>query len=147
MREFVARTISSASRGLYDRAGAIGGLTAESEGALMNRREFIRHAVAGGTAAAVGISLGPSANAAAAKWPIGCINRPWTSWDYDDCLKQIKAARYKTTGLLTRTKTEAFIGADATPEYVASLKQRLAASGLEANMGALRTRHNIPLED
>jgi len=113
----------------------------------MNRREFIQQTIAGGAAAAVGMSLGPSAGAAAVSWPIGCFNRPWTSWDFDDCLKQIKAAGYKTTGLLSRTKTEAFIGADATPEYIASLKQRLAASGLEANMGALRTRHDIPLED
>jgi sugar phosphate isomerase/epimerase len=49
--------------------------------------------------------------------------------------------------LLTRTKEEPFIGADATPEYLAKLKQRLAASGLSTNMGALRTRHNIPLEE
>jgi sugar phosphate isomerase/epimerase len=113
----------------------------------MNRREFLQHTIAGGAAAAVGMSLGPSLGAAAVKWPIGCFNRPWTSWSYDDCLKQIKAAGYRTTGLLTRTKDEPFIGGDATPEYLASLKQRLAASGLEANMGALRTRHNIPLEE
>ena len=42
---------------------------------------------------------------------------------------------------------EPFIGADATPEYLAALKQRIAASGLKANMGALRSRHNIPLEE
>src|SRR5262245_48563284 len=113
----------------------------------MNRREFIQHTVAGGAAAAVGMSLDPSAGATAVTWPIGCFNRPWTSWNYDDCLKQIKAAGYQTTGLLTRTKEEAFIGADATPEYLAALKQRIAASGLKVNMGALRTRHNIPLED
>ena len=113
----------------------------------MNRREFLQHTIAGGAAAAVGMSLGPSLDAAAVKWPIGCFNRPWTSWSYDDCLKQIKAAGYQTTGLLTRTKDEPFIGADATPEYLASLKQRIAASGLAVNMAALRTRHNIPLED
>jgi sugar phosphate isomerase/epimerase len=50
-------------------------------------------------------------------------------------------------GLLTRTEDEPFIGADATPEYLASLKRRIADSGLKANMGALRTRHNIPLDD
>jgi sugar phosphate isomerase/epimerase len=112
----------------------------------MNRREFIQHTIAGGSAAAASVSLGPSAGAAVS-WPIGCFNRPWTSWSFDDCLAQIKAAGYKTMGLLTRTKEEPFIGADATPEYIASLKQRLAASGLAVNMGALRTRHNIPLED
>lgn len=113
----------------------------------MNRREFIQQTIAGGAAATVGLSLGRSAGAAAVSWPIGCFNRPWTQWDFDKCLEQMKAAGYKTTGLLTRTRTEPFIGADATPEYLAGLKQRLSASGLNANMGALRTRHNIPLED
>ena len=81
------------------------------------------------------------------QWPIGCFNRPWTTWSFDDALKQIKAAGYQTTGLLTRTQDEPFIGADATPEYLARLKQRIAASGLTANMGALRSRHNIPLDE
>ena len=85
--------------------------------------------------------------ARAVKWPIGCFNRPWTTWSYDDALKQMKAAGYETTGLLTRTKQEPFIGADATPEYLAALKQRIAASGLKANMAALRSRHAIPLEE
>jgi sugar phosphate isomerase/epimerase len=81
------------------------------------------------------------------RWRIGCFNRPWTSWSFDDALTQIKAAGYDTVGLLTRTKDEPFIGADASPEYLGTLKHRLAASGLRANMGALRTRHDIPLEE
>jgi hypothetical protein len=52
---------------------------------------------------------------ASVRWPIGCFNRPWTTWSFDDTLAQIKAAGYQTTGLLTRTKDEPFIGADATP--------------------------------
>src|SRR4029079_11833441 len=40
-----------------------------------------------------------------------------------------------------------FIAAEATPEYLASLKGRIAASGLKPNMGALRSRHSIPLEE
>src|SRR5947207_13894116 len=47
----------------------------------------------------------------------------------------------------TRTKDEPCSGADATPEYLARLKQRIAGSGLTANMGALRSRHDIPLDD
>ena len=50
-------------------------------------------------------------------------------------------------GPATRTKEEPFIGADASPEYLAGLKSRIAASGLSANMGALRSRHDIPLAD
>lgn len=81
------------------------------------------------------------------KWQIGCFNRPWTKWTFDQTLKEIKAAGFNTAGLLTRTKDEPFIGADATPDYLQGLKQRLVVSGLTANMGALRSRHNIPLED
>src|SRR5262245_54744767 len=113
--------------------------------ARMNRRQFLRHSLVGGTATALGASLSSSLDAAGVRWPIGCFNRPWTTWSFDETLKQIAAAGYRTTGLLTRTKDEPFIGADATPEYVAGLKRRLAASGLKANMGALRTRHDIPL--
>src|SRR5256885_15902796 len=105
----------------------------------MNRREFLRHTMIGGAA----ITLG----AAGVRWPIGCFNRPWTTWSFDEALKQIKAAGYPTVGLLTRTDDEPFIGADATPEYLTRLKQRIADSGLKANMGALRSRHNIPLDD
>jgi sugar phosphate isomerase/epimerase len=86
-------------------------------------------------------------SAPASIWPIGCFNRPWTTWSFDEALQQIKAAGDLTTGLLTRTKDEPFIGADATPEYLARLKQRIAGSGLNANMGALRSRHNIPVND
>ena len=113
----------------------------------MDRREFLQHTVAGGALSALGVSMSPSPSARAVKWPVGCFNRPWTTWSFDDALRQIKAAGYQTMGLLSRTKSEPFIGADATPEYLASLKQRIAGSGLKANMGALRTRHNIPLDE
>lgn len=113
----------------------------------MNRRRFLQQAMAGGAASAFGMSVAASLAARAIQWPVGCFNRPWTTWSYDEALKQIKAAGYQTTGLLSRTKNEPFIGADATPEYLASLKQRIAASGLKANMGALRTRHTIPLDE
>src|SRR2546425_5223703 len=109
----------------------------------MSRREFLQQTIAGGIAA----SLTTSMRATSVHWPIGCFNRPWTTWSFDEALKQIKAAGYQTTGLLTRTSDEPFIGADATPEYLARLKQRIADSGLKAIMGALRSRHSIPLDD
>src|SRR5580765_1295015 len=112
----------------------------------MNRRTFLQQTALGGAATALGLSSSIRLDASV-RWPVGCFNRPWTTWSFDDTLAQIKAAGYQTTGLLTRTKDEPFIGADATPEYLASLKQRIAASGLAVNMAALRTRHNIPLED
>ena len=113
----------------------------------MNRREFLQRAIAGGAATAFAPSRWPSAAAAGVEWAIGCFNRPWTTWSFDEALKQIKAAGYQTTGLLTTTKDEPFIGVDATPEYLARLKQRIADSGLKANMGALRSRHDMALAD
>jgi len=84
---------------------------------------------------------------ARANWEIGCFNRAFTKWSFEDALKGIKAAGYRTTGLLTRTKEEPFIAATASPEYLAGLKKRLDQSGVKANMGALNSRHSIPLED
>jgi len=112
----------------------------------MDRRTFLQRTLAYGSATTLGASR-MSSLGAAVRWPIGCFNRPWTKWAFDDALRQIKAAGYDATGLLTRTKDEPFIAAEATPEYLAGLQRRLAASGLKANMGALRSRHDIPLAD
>ncbi len=99
----------------------------------------------------------PTNNLAAAetangvRWPIGCFNRPWfgdkKSWGYDAALDGIKAAGYKLTGLLTRSAKEPLIGSDATPAYLAVLKQKIAAHSLKVIMGALRTKNDLPLED
>lgn len=115
----------------------------DQKGISMNRRDFIQHITIAGAASV----FNPLTAEAKVNWPVGCFNRPWTKWSFDETLKQIKAAGYKSTGLLSRTREEQFIGANATPEYLESLKKRLAASGLVANMGALHSRHNIPLED
>jgi sugar phosphate isomerase/epimerase len=110
------------------------------------RREFIRDGALVVAGAAV-VGDGLAAARPAVKWPIGCFNRPWTKWSFDDTLKAIKAAGYATTGLLTPTKDDPFIGPDATPEYLDALKKKIAASGLKAIMGSLRSRHDIPIED
>jgi sugar phosphate isomerase/epimerase len=113
------------------------------------RREFIGETTTLLAGAAL-LADAPSLLAAAApavSWPIGCMNRPWTKWTFDETLEAIKAAGYGTVGLLTRTKADPFIAAEATPEYLDGLKRALAASGLTANMGALRSRHDIPLEE
>lgn len=112
----------------------------------MNRRQFLRAAATTTAALAFSPTI-PSAHAAGVSWPIGCFNRPWTQWGYDVSLDSIKAAGYKLTGLLTRTKTEPFTGTDATPEYLAALKKKIADRGLAVNMAALRSRHNIPVAD
>ncbi len=72
------------------------------------RREFIRE----GTTLLAGASLLADASslraapAPAVKWPIGCFNRPWTKWTFDETLAAIKAAGYATTGLLSRTTAD-----------------------------------------
>ncbi|HEX5083900.1 MAG TPA: sugar phosphate isomerase/epimerase family protein, partial [Blastocatellia bacterium] len=109
----------------------------------MNRRKFIQQTAL----VAAGAATFNFTAEAKVDWPVGCFNRPWTKWSFDETLKQIKAAGYKSTGLLSRTKDEPFIGVNATPEYLESLKKRIGESGLMANMGALGSRHNIPLED
>ena len=113
------------------------------------RREFLGDSalvLAGAALAAEGPAL-LAAPAPGVKWPIGCFNRPWTRWSYADTLKSIKAAGYTLTGLLTRTKDDPFIAAEATPEYLEGLKRAIAASGLTANLGALRSQHDIPIEE
>src|SRR5580765_4679054 len=105
----------------------------------MNRREFLQQSAV--------ISVTASTFMRGVNWPIGCFNRPWTKWSYDQTLDSIKAAGYHLTGLLTRTKDDPFIAADATPAYLESLKKKIAARDLKVNMGALRSRHSIPLED
>lgn len=96
-------------------------------------------------------------------WPIGCFNRPWmqahgtktaslskpmpANWGYDVALKGMKEAGYKLTGLLTRMPDEPFIGEDATQEYLENLKKKIKAAGLKANMGALRTKPELPFDE
>ncbi len=111
----------------------------------MKRREFIQRAAAAGGA----MSLARPIDFVSAQvaWEIGCFNRPWTKWPFDQTLTEIKSAGFATVGLLSRTREEPFIGADATTEYLERLKTRITASGLRANMGALRSRHNVSMDE
>ena len=119
----------------------------------MNRRQFVHTAALAATAAAcLPLRTAPAAEKPrGVSWPIGCFNRPWlgdkNQWGYDTALDGVKAAGYKLTGMLTRTPKEPFIGSDATPEYLAELKQKIAARGLAVNMGALRIRFDWPLAE
>lgn len=114
---------------------------------LLSRRDFL---VAGSAAALAAAVLPRPLGAAAAdpkSWPIGCFNRPWTKWSYDEALDAIKAAGYQWTGLLTPTKADVFTNANATPEYLASIKRKIADRGLKVNMTALRVKTDAPLAD
>lgn len=106
-----------------------------------------RHWIATTSAVAATALLSRSLTAASAgpRWPIGCFNRPWTKWSYDETLDAIKAAGYTHTGLLTPTKTDPFTNSSATPEYLAAIKQKIAARGLKLNMTALRVNTALEL--
>ena len=124
------------------RRGAVRG------GAERTRREFVCESAALLAGAAISADAGALLAAPPpAAWPIGCFNRPWTKWSFDETLRAVKAAGYTTIGLLTRTQADPFIAADASAEYLDGLKRALAASGLQANMGALRSRYDVPLEE
>ena len=112
----------------------------------MNRRKFLHTA----TLATTSIAALPLSCATIAKqrnWPIGCFNRPWAKWSYDDALDGVRDAGYKVTGLLTGQKGEAFTSSEATPEYLDALKKRIAQRGLTANMTAIRFKPDAPLAD
>ena len=68
-------------------------------------------------------------------------------WTIETALDGIKGAGYNTMGLLTPFKGEPFIGVEATPEYLASLKEKIAARKLNAIMGAIHTKNALSVED
>jgi sugar phosphate isomerase/epimerase len=112
----------------------------------MNRREFL-HTFSAAAAVLPSAVSTASAMKKGVRWPVGCFNRPWTAWSLDETFAGVKSAGYGLTGLLSRTKSDPFIGSNATPEYLAGIKNLLKAHGLKANMGALSSRHSIPLEE
>jgi sugar phosphate isomerase/epimerase len=111
----------------------------------MNRRTFLQKTVAASVASLVGARTAFAADKP--DWPIGCFNRAWTQWSYDDALDGIKAAGYKLTGFLTGQRGEAFTSSTATPDYLNRLKQRIAQRGLVANMTTVRFRPDGPLAE
>ncbi|HXT40343.1 MAG TPA: sugar phosphate isomerase/epimerase family protein [Candidatus Angelobacter sp.] len=112
----------------------------------MNRRTFLQTATLATTSLAA-LSRTKAFGAAKPNWPIGCFNRPWTKWSYDEALDGIKAAGYKLTGLLTGQKGEAFTLSAATPEYLDGLKKRIAQRGLAVNMTVVRFKPDGALAD
>jgi sugar phosphate isomerase/epimerase len=118
----------------------------------MNRRQFVQTTAVAATATTVlPISLSADVKTKSAHWPIGAFNRPWAgdkkNWGYDAALDGMKAAGYKLTGLLTRTEKQPFTGSDASDEYLAELKKKIASRGLTAVMAALRTKDDLPLDE
>jgi sugar phosphate isomerase/epimerase len=127
----------------------------------MSRRSFMKTSFTATVAMTASSSL--FADSKSAQWTVGCFNRPWmqahgskmqpldkpmpANWGFDVALKGMKESGYKVIGLLTRMPDEPFIGVDATPEYLDALKKKIKAAGLKANMGALRTRPDLALDE
>jgi sugar phosphate isomerase/epimerase len=113
----------------------------------MSRRKFLQTTAVATAATASGV-LPASAQSKGVNWPIGCFNRPWVNkWNCEETLASIKAAGYKLTGLLTKTKDDPFVAAEATQEYLAALKKKITASGVRANMAAIRTKNDLSLPE
>jgi sugar phosphate isomerase/epimerase len=109
----------------------------------MNRRKFLKTAIVTPSLAGVATLFA----AGKTRWPIGCFNRAWTQWSYDDALDGIQAAGYTLTGLLSSHKGEAFTSSAATPDYLEGLKKRIAQRGLAVNMTTLRFKPGAALAD
>jgi sugar phosphate isomerase/epimerase len=128
----------------------------------VSRRGFLKTGAVAAAAATMH-ALDVDVWAAGVSWPVGCFNRPWmqkfgshtqplstpqpANWGFDAALKAIAEAGFRMAGLLTPMPDEPFLAADASDDYLAGLKKRIAASGLTATMGSLRTNFSSPRDD
>jgi sugar phosphate isomerase/epimerase len=102
--------------------------------ALTTRRRFLAQAgVAGAGTAAFSFNAAAAEAKPSVDWPIGCFNRPWGKFSYDDALGGLKAAGFKTIGIVGRHKTEpeSLLTPDADADYLDRLKGRIAERGLK----------------
>ncbi len=122
----------------------------------MNSKCTRRELMSGTASAAVGAVLAGGARSASAEsadpgsgvqWPIGCFNRPWHAWTYDEALAGIKAAGFGLTGILGDHADEPFLSPPATEQYIDTLRERIEQQDLVVNAAWLRTRHDVPLEE
>lgn len=128
----------------------------------VSRRGFLKTGSVAAAAATMNMFDG-DVLASGVSWPVGCFNRPWmqkfgshvqplstpqpANWGFDAALTGIKEAGFLMAGLLTPMPEEPFLGADASEDYLAGLKKRIAASGLTATMGSLHGNFSSSLED
>lgn len=122
----------------------------------MTRRDWLRFGAgalavhglgAGGWVPAEARAAEPAAKPALKPWEIGCFNRPWSRWTYDEALDAMKACGFRLTGLVGDHKGEAFITASATPEYLDRLRERIESRGLLAIVAWYDTQHDLPLDE
>jgi sugar phosphate isomerase/epimerase len=107
----------------------------------MNRRQFFQTTALATAATAFNVR---AEGIPGVHWPIGCFNRPWkqVGCDFDATLAGVKAAGYGITGLLTAAGKDLFVRSNATPEYLAELKKKIADAGLVANMASLSVKES-----
>jgi sugar phosphate isomerase/epimerase len=125
----------------------------------MTRRDWLRTTT--GTAGAVALhalagggwspraALADDAGAKNAPKPleIGCFNRPWSRWSYDEALDALKECGVRLTGLVGGHKGELFIAPQASAEYLDQLKARIESRGLVPIVAWYDTRHDVPRDE
>jgi sugar phosphate isomerase/epimerase len=138
---------------------------------LVTRRQFVGVASMAGAAAMLPSSTAASPGQAAGttRWPIGCHTRPFAGFrasqadNPDFILDSIKAAGYQYADFISAAPPVAGRGGAAqagsatarggrgaavTTEMIDALKQKLAARGLQSNIGSLpTTARDVPLPD
>ena len=60
---------------------------------------------------------------------IGCFNRPWNQWDYENALQGIQAAGYEHTGFMYQ-QNQLLVSADSSAEKILQLKRSVESHGL-----------------
>jgi len=104
------------------------------ESTTLTRRRFIART---GCLAAASFAAPFVVNAAGARagvdWEIGCFNRPWGNFSFDDALDGLQAGGFKTTGLVGqhKKKTESLLRPDSDADYLVRLEARIEARGLK----------------
>ena len=114
-----------------------------------NRRQFIGEVASAGAAMVLmrQCQIPAADQQPGVKWSIGCFNRPWSPWTYNEAIEGIKDAGFGLTGILGEHIDEPFASSVATQPYLDSLRDRIRKSGLEINVAWLRTRHDLRLTD
>ena len=77
---------------------------------------------------------------------LGCFNRPWAQWDYEDALAGMAAAGYTLTGFMRQQKA-ALVGPDSTAEQLEQLKATVAQHGLQPSTVLGAHSLHLPMAD
>ena len=94
----------------------------------MNRREFLQRAIVASTATTILTST--EARSKGVKWQIGCFNRPWTKWSFDQTLKEIKADRaFKDFPLVRISRLSVMPVSDAEWDRIENMAGKAGGAG------------------